>query len=182
MTEPKISTNPMWPLILSSWLLWVCLVGSGETAQADPPKGYRFPSERDMTGDWRDIRDAVPRPYHVRADFNGDALVDDAWILLRTDGGGGGLFVFMGMKSGDPQIVTLETDAEMVPQNMGVAVVERGKYETACGKRYWDCQCDEPRWLDLKLPAVDYFQSESANSYFWWDSRSNRFRRTWMSD
>jgi len=147
------------------------------------PRGYRYPTEADRTGDWEAFKAEVPTPFRAEADFNGDGLPDEAWILLRATGKGWGLFMFLGTRDGSHKIITLEEDeARTAAQHMGVSVVEPGEYETACGKGYWDCDPDEPEKLSLVLPALDFFAFESANSFFWWDAKSEKFIRTWMSD
>ena len=65
---------------------------------------------------------------------------------------------------------------------MGIVLLGPGKHRTACGKGYWDCGKGEPEVLDLKLPAIDYFTYESANSVFYWNKPSSSFQRVWMSD
>jgi hypothetical protein len=150
---------------------------------ASLPLGYRYPTEVDRTGDWDTFKAEVPTPYLAEADFNGDGLPDEAWILLRETGKGWGLFVFLGARDGSRRVITLEEDEGRTPaQRMGVSVVESGEYETACGKGYWDCEPDEPEKLNLLLPALDFFAFESANSFFWWDAKSEKFIRTWISD
>jgi len=64
---------------------------------------------------------------------------------------------------------------------MGVDVVKPGKYETACGKGYWECEKGEPKILELKRPAINYFKLASANSFFFLDDKSNSFKRNWIS-
>jgi hypothetical protein len=65
---------------------------------------------------------------------------------------------------------------------MGIKSAKSGKYKTACGKGYWDCKKGEPAELNLRMPAMDLFQYESANSFFVWDSKIKKFKRIWMSD
>jgi len=80
-------------------------------------------------------------------------------------------------------VIALEQVRGDVPVHRhGISVVPPRRYETACGKGYWDCKADEPEWLTLKLPAIDFFVYESANSYFGWDVSTNAFKRTWISD
>lgn len=45
-----------------------------------------------------------------------------------------------------------------------------------------DFEPGEPEKLTLVLPGLDFFAFESANSFFWWNAKSNAFERTWMSD
>ncbi len=65
---------------------------------------------------------------------------------------------------------------------MGIDLVRPGNYQTACGKGYWDCEKDEPELLTLAGPAIDFFKTESANSFFFFDAATHRFRRVWISD
>jgi len=65
---------------------------------------------------------------------------------------------------------------------MGVTIAKPGKYKTACGKGYFECEKGEPAELNLKLPAIDYFKEGSANSFFIWDKKAKQFKRIWMSD
>jgi hypothetical protein len=147
------------------------------------PEGYRYPTDADRSGDWETFQSEIPKPFYAEADFNGDGLPDEAWILLRESGKGWGLFVFLGQRDGEPVVHKLEEDRGGSPaQRFGLDVVEPGRYETACGKGYWDCEPNEPEELSLVLPGLDFFAFESANSFFWWNVKSSAFKRTWMSD
>jgi hypothetical protein len=147
------------------------------------PEGYRYPADADRSGDWETFEADVPVPFRADADFNGDGRVDQAWILLRDSGRGWGLFVFLGQEDGEPVVHELDVNTGDSPaQSFGLAVVEPGEYETACGKGYGDCEPEEPEKLTLVRPAIDFFQFESANSFFWWNAKTEAFERTWMSD
>jgi hypothetical protein len=68
--------------------------------------------------------------------------------------------------------------------NNGIELVKAGKYKTACGKRYGDFACahGEPDFLELSTAAIDFFQAESSDSIFYWESASKSFREILMSD
>lgn len=150
----------------------------------DLPPGYRYPQESDYSGAWQEFRASSPVPFHVQADFNGDSLLDDAWILLATRDKGWGLFVSLGARTGSRQVIALETDSDRTAaQLMGLSVVPPGRHRTACGKGYYKkCAAGEPEVLHLTLPAIDLFLYEGARSYFWWDPQARVFKRTWISD
>jgi len=42
--------------------------------------GARYPGPDDLRGEWRE----PGTPHHVRADFDGNGLVDDAWVMTQT--------------------------------------------------------------------------------------------------
>jgi TPR repeat protein len=78
---------------LKALLISIGLVGVlAAQASENAPNGYRFPSEADYSGDWKEFRATVPTPFVVRADFNGDGRLDEAWLLPTSSGTGWGLF------------------------------------------------------------------------------------------
>jgi hypothetical protein len=136
-----------------------------------------------MSGGWAEFGEGDRRPYYTQADFNGDGIMDDAYIALSNSGPRWALFVNLNSKRGRPRIIKLDEDpGTNLPQNMGVEVVNPGTYKTLCGKLSRFCKGGEPPLLKLGLPAINYYLFEGANSYFWWDKRSGKFERTWMSD
>ena len=151
-------------------------------ANVRAPNGYRFPDETDYSGDWKEFRAKVPIPFVVRADFNGDAVIDEAWLLPANSGPGWGLFAVLGSSNGTRRFIRLEQDSKTDVQRFGLSLVDPGQYKTACGKGYWACKRDEPEVLELKSPGFELFMFESASLMFWWDRRSGSFRRTWTSD
>jgi hypothetical protein len=162
-----------------------CLMPLLVLAQEEPPIGWRFPEEADYSGSWQAFRTVIPEPFHVQADFNGDGLPDDAWILFSTLSKASGLFVFLAQREGPPKVIPLDKNpGPNKPQQIGIKVVQPGDYKTACGKGYFKCGPDQPEVLHLVLPAINYFVFEGANSFFWWDAQdaqSQSFKRTWMS-
>jgi hypothetical protein len=141
-----------------------------------PPTGWRFPTQADYKDDWVAFRDKLPEPFHVHGDFNGDQQTDDAWMLLRKDNRGWGLFVFLARPGGPPQVIKEEENGmDLSPQSMGIDLVKLGKYETACGKGYSDCGPGEPPVLKLK-----YFVFESASVH--WNEKKQQFGKIATSD
>ena len=175
---PRQTANVLKSLLASIVFTGVLVAQAGLTA----PSGYRFPNDADYSGAWKEFRADMPVPFVVRSDFDGDGRQDEVWLLPAIGGHGFGLFAFMGTSNGSPRVVALERDPKSEAQGFGVALVEPGRYKTACGKGYWECARDEPEVLNLKLPSVEFFKFESASSVFWWDRRSERFKRTAISD
>jgi hypothetical protein len=148
----------------------------------DPPKGYRFPNESDYSLDWQESRATIPTPFHVRADFNGDTITDDAWILLASQGRGWGVFVFLGSSQGPARVIELDVDdGKNAAQSFGLAVAKSGQHQTACGKGF-GCEPGEPKILNLQLPGISFYQFESSSSIFWWNRSASKFERVWISD
>jgi hypothetical protein len=166
-----------------SLLILVLSLAPTTLAGQRPPKGWRFPIESDYVGEWKDFRERLPVPFHVKADFTGDKIADDAWILIRSDNKGWGLFVFLGRRSGKAKIVQLDNHPEdSSPQKMGIALARPGDHKTACGKGYYECKRSEPEMLRLKNPGIEYFYHEVSSSIFYWSKSANRFKQVLISD
>ncbi len=153
-------------------------------ANLDAPDGWRFPNKADYEGDWELFKKWDPEPFHIRGDFDGNEIVDDAWILINKRTKGWGLFAFLRMdKNGkDGEIFELDSKLDGYPQRMGLKIAKPGKYTTACGKGIWECEDDEPKEVVISNASIDFFIYESAGSLFFWDKKQSKFIRVWTSD
>lgn len=164
-------------------LLMILFLPAVAAAKQMPPRGWRFPQESDYLGNWKNFRKDLPVPFHVRADFNGDKITDDAWILIRTDDVGWGLFVFLSRRPGTVRTIRLDNHPKDAnPQTMGLGLAQKGKHQTACGKGYWECKRGEPAVLPLRNPGFEYFVYESSSSIFYWNQSTNKFKRVAITD
>lgn len=136
----------------------------------EPVPGWRFPDQQDFYGNWELYRKMIPVPYHVRADFNGDGLPDDAWILLKTDGPGWGLFVFLGQPGGQPDIIQLAESTADDAQSRALQVAPPGHYLIIdeFGKK---------KDVILTMPALNLFIYAGPNLFFYWDAATGGFRK-----
>jgi hypothetical protein len=145
------------------------------------PQGWRLPTSQELKDTWRN--ESENKCTVVKGDFNGDGIIDEAKLLVREDSSGFGVFAFIYQKNYSSKIYQLDEmkDVKLI-QAMGIKKVSPGTYKTACGKGYWDCQKDEVPEINIKNEAIDYFKTEAANSFFYWDNKSNSFKRIWISD
>ena len=167
---------------LSIFLLLPLLVGCEE---APLPEGRRFPTEADFIGEWKENEKYIKQPFLAEADFDGDGGIDQTWILVKNDGSWG-VFALLNSDTTSRNLIQLDmtkigSKTYLPPQSMGLKVVSKGKYKTACGKGY-GCEKNDPKEIELRLPAIQYFRYESASSIFYWDQKANSFKRIWMSD
>ncbi len=147
---------------------------------AQDMSGWRSPTN-DELGDisWR--KDDPALYLKGTGDFDGDGKQDSVSILVNDKENKMGLFVHLSSKPGKSIRLT-EFEGKSWIQTRGVRIAPPGKYETACGKGYWECQKGEPGSLDLKLPAIDFFKEGSANHFFIWDKKARQFKSIDMSD
>lgn len=144
------------------------------------PTGWRMPTKLELGDDWRQ-RDAEKFSV-ATGDFNGDGIPDRALLLVSRRGKRAGLYVFLSEGVGfKVHALDVRNSTEILPA-MGIAKIIAGRYKTACGKGYWACKKNEPSELLVQHDALEYFKTESASSYFYWDGQAKSFKRVWISD
>jgi len=144
------------------------------------PNGWRMPNKLELGDDWR--QKDTEKFAVATGDFNGDGVSDRAALLMSRNGKRAGLYVFLSESAGfKAYALDVRGSTEILPA-MGIAKVIPGKYKTACGKGYWTCKKKEPSELFVQHDAVEYFKTESASSYFYWDRQAKSFKRVWISD
>ena len=163
-------------------LLAFCTPAFAVLAEPQVPEGWRLPNAHDMKGSWGEFRKELPTPYFVRADFNRDQKPDEAWILLRKEGEAWALFVFLSTPSGRFDTIKLEEGKDYA-HNQGVSLAGSGTYQTACAKGYGlPCGPDEPRSVEIRGPAFNFFTFESSSSVVYWDESARQLKQIWLSD
>lgn len=173
------SLRLMGPLLAACWLI-SALTGCTTGRPLVLPAGWRSPAPHEVAQEWR--KDDPLRFLRVGADFNGDNVMDEARLLVKTDASGMALVVFLSNARGFTAVILDQIDEPGWLDAMGIALAAPGEYRTACGKGYVDCEPGESEELMLQRPAIDYFKEESANSFFYWDDRAASFKRVWISD
>jgi hypothetical protein len=146
------------------------------------PSGWRTPLTDEVQDEWRN-QDSN-RYLSIRADFNGDGLVDDARLLVCDEKNKLGVFAFMLQKTGTYKTVLLADDinANRYVMAMGISLIEPGTYKTACGKHIVPCGKGELEEISLKYDGINYFKEGSASRYFYWDSSIQSFQKAWIDD
>lgn len=163
-------------------LALVLLLAPRALGAQSAPAGWRFPTEADYSGDWQEFRHVTPVPFHVRGDFDGNGVTDDAWLLMRTKVRGWGLFVFLRRRGGRARVVKLEAYPNNA-QEVGISLARPGNIKTACGKGYIGaCEPGVPEVLRLRRPGVNLFHHEKSNTVHYWDERARRFKSVYTSD
>lgn len=144
------------------------------------PSGWRLPNRSEITQEWRK-RD--PNRYLiVKADFNGDGIMDEARLLISNNNSELGLFTFISQK--DETFKTFKLDEKKdinYIKVLGIVTVPPGRYETFCGF-VGHCDEGELREIFIRYSAINYFKEGSANSFFYWDEQAMSFKQVWMND
>jgi hypothetical protein len=118
-------------------------------------------------------RDGDPAHYlSVTGDFDGDGKPDEARIMVRGDGKGFAIFVKLGASPTPVKIEELPDITKL--RSMGIKLVPPAEYPTACA-RGLDCAEDEPRYIRVKHSAIDFFQPDVADRYYYWDDARHTF-------
>jgi hypothetical protein len=160
----------------------IIMLSSVSFAQSiELPKDWRIPNSTDVYHPDNDRSINKYQYLKVLADFNGDKIIDTAYLLINDKTKKMGLFVYISKGTSYVLLKLYETENSYI-NNMGISLVLPGKYKTACGKGYWECAKAEPAVLDIKLPAINYFIFESANSYWYWNKSSQSFKEVTISD
>lgn len=155
-------------------------------ADSGLPEGWRSPlsGEPIATGESH----ATTARVHpsVRADFDGDGIVDTAVLLRSTVFSGQGLLVKLSSAEGDGWLVLDEVDwGEDYPSDAvsaHIAVGPPGTFHAACDSVDADCNVGQAREITTDTPVLVYSRSAGASSMFHWDSGAGAFRRTLLDD
>jgi hypothetical protein len=144
------------------------------------PSGWRLPSAADRTGDWQ----GAGAPFHIRGDFNGDGIPDEAWILFRKRSSTWAVFAFLGTAAGPPRSIKLAEEHAAPAQRFVLETIRPSGmvFRTACGKGYVQCASGEPLTIQFPLPSISFCQRESSCSVYVWQLKDARFQQIRMRD
>jgi hypothetical protein len=163
-------------LFLSLLILLAC---AAPASAQELPKGWRVPAASLTRQDFR--RKDPSHFLTVIGDFDGDGVKDRAVLLVTEKSTQMAFFVCLSTPNGCNwhRLEVMEIEFLDV---MGIAKVPSGKYETACGKGYWECEKDEPKLLVTKRAAIEFLKDESASSVYVYDPKKRAFKAIATSD
>lgn len=153
-------------------------------AQELPP-GYRLPTKKELADPER--AGSATRFARAVADFNGDGVEDEALLLKSTKYSGQALFVRLSSGEGAHRWVELDRinwgpQYPNVDLAMAIAVLKPGTHQYYCFDEEKNCNFGKKKKLRLAKPALEYYRFASSGSFFFWDDKTNRFRRAWDSE
>jgi hypothetical protein len=146
------------------------------------PAGWKPATASDYSAETLKYRKNIV-PNHVEANFNGDGITDNAWLLVNPSKKLYGVFVFLGRKDGKPRMIKLaEHKRETDKLYSGISPAKPGVYETICGKGYGGCQEGDKTNVESKNYGIYSFDFEGAESVYYWDEQKKDFLQDWLSD
>jgi hypothetical protein len=157
-------------------LLLIVLMSSAAAAQKDlrrvqpwrPPTAAELGTPQEQK--WRE--DDPARYLLMTGDFDGDGKPDEARLMVRADGKAIALFVKLGARDTALKLEEFP-DIKMLP-SIGIKRVAPDEYPTACARGF-DCAEDEPRYIRFNHEAIDYFQRDGAERYYYWNDMRHAF-------
>jgi hypothetical protein len=153
------------------------------------PEGWRYPTPKELSTET--LRNNSETKYaRAVADFNGDGIPDQAFLVKSTKFSGEGLLLWLSDGPAKFKWVVLDTinwgpKYPSVPLAMGIDVIKPGVLEYICiVEKKGDCDSEEEgkQKMTLRRPALEHFKFESASSAFYWDTETRRFITIAISD
>ena len=158
-----------------------------DTAQALTP-GFELPDGALYGPFWaqvegrhwetRDGSGQTKAEFWTSGEFNGDATIDYAYILVETATGNLTLFAFVSGEQG----YRAEPLVDGFNWGLWVKTREPGSYETAAARGAGPDAAESVLEFEAQNQAIDFFQPESSASSFVWNASTQSFDRFWTSD
>ena len=151
----------------------------------DLPPGYRLPAKKELAD--RDRAASPMRLAKAAADFNGDGVRDEAFLLKSTRFSGQALFVRLSNGSRGHDWVRLDT-IDWGPQYpnvdlaMAIEILRPGIHQYYCFEDEKACNLGQKKKIQLSTAALSYYRFGSSGSFYFWDRKDKKFRRAWDSE
>jgi len=154
--------------------LLIALMSSAAVAQSLRAQPWRNPTAAELgTPEEQKWRQDDPARYLVMiGDFDGDGKPDEARLMVRGDGKAYALLVKLAAH--DAPIKLDEFPNMKKLPSIGIKRVAPAEYPTACARGI-DCAEDEPRYIRVTHDAIDYFDHDVADRYYYWSDVRHAF-------
>ena len=141
------------------------------------PDIWRLPNENELSDKWRT---GTYKNAQAIGDFNGDGLIEGAFLAVSKDGKYEGLLAFIYINNQEKWFV-LDKIALDKTIFMGLDLYKPGKYKVLC-ETDDECAKGYKKEITIKNHAFSYYRPESASSFFVWNNKKGEFERIWESD
>lgn len=145
-------------------------------------KEYRLPEKQDLKGHWLECAKAGKHPpYWTSGDYNGDGVEDCAFILINKKKSNYAVFALVS-KKGKFKLHNVHVFKDSLYQDYGIGCVKPGIYQTANGKGYGIHDPNAPDSVKIINESILWYLCESSSSFYYWDFKSESFKKVWISD
>jgi hypothetical protein len=161
----------LWPAALFFLLMTNSVYASGPTL----PNQYRMPTEEELSGEWR--KGDADKYATVAADFNGDGLIDGAFLVVDEKQKKLVLMAVLINKDFSETWLKLQNMDLAALKYQGVALINPSAvtlYKGAVSE-------NNKQAKTLKFNSIKSFSSEGPSSVFFWDSAKQRFQQFWLT-
>ena len=141
------------------------------------PDEWRMPNENELSDKWRTGKS---KNAQAIGDFNGDGLIEGAFLVVSKDGNSEGLLAFIYLNNKEKWFVLDRSELNKTVF-MGLDSYKPGKYKVLC---VTDEECIQgyKKEITITNDSISYYRPESASSIFIWNNTSGSFERIWESD
>jgi hypothetical protein len=141
--------------IMNKTLLGLMLFASLSAYAEEFPADLRLPTKEELAKEPE--RKKSPTKYaRVTADFNGDGKTDNAFLLVNINTHKNVFAIKLSTDNGYDWKIIDKGQLDWGKPSMAIELATPGKYETECGKGYYECPKNEPESVTLKNPGLWY--------------------------
>lgn len=139
------------------------------------PRGWRLPRKAETLQSWR--QSDPDRYLQVRARVmpQREGIVH---MLVNKQNQRVGVFLFV--QSSRTRL--LDTLPAGSLRGFGIKLLPAGRYETACGKGYYECGKGAPAFVESSDPLVCIFKTESTEAVYMWNPKRAVVVKVQLSD
>jgi hypothetical protein len=161
----------LWLSILLFLLMTNSVYSSGPTL----PKQYRMPTEEELSAEWR--KGDANKYATVAADFNGDGLVDGAFLVVDEKHKKLVLMVVLINKDFSETWLKLQNMDLAALKYQGIALIKPSIVTVYKG----EANENSKQAKTLKFNSIKSFSSEGPSSVFFWDLSKYQFKQLWLT-
>jgi hypothetical protein len=161
----------LWPSILLFFLITNSVYASGPTL----PKQYRFPTEEELSAEWR--KGDADKYATIAADFNGDGLVDGAFLVVDEKHKKLVLMIVLINKDFSETWLKLQSMDLAALKYQGIALIRPSTVTVYKGEAVEN----NKQAKTLKFNSIKSFSSEGPSSVFFWNPSKQRFHQLWLT-
>lgn len=159
-----------------SALLLLLTINSAYAGGPTLPKEYRMPTDEELSSTWR--KADADKYASIAADFNGDGLVDGAFLVVDKKHKKLVLMVVLfNTDSSEKTWHELQTMDYATLKYQGIALIKPSTVSVYKGEATENTK--HP--ITLKFNSIKSFSSEGPSSIFFWDASKKQFQRHWLT-